>query len=147
MARRVDFPMPDPANTPVLWPAHRGVKRSITRTPVLVGWRTRLRRIAAGGARSVDVAWGPCCRAPAPSMGRQSASITRPFQERCGLMLIKPRQKAVAPRPTLLVTPNGLTVTPASSTRMTSPSWEPSLVVRSTHSPSLTMCESPRTRQ
>ena len=54
MASSVDLPMPEPAKMPMRWPAQSGVKRSMTRTPVFSGVRTRWRRIAGGGSRSVE---------------------------------------------------------------------------------------------
>ena len=59
----VDLPMPDPAKMPMRWPAQIGVNRSITRTPVLTGVLTRLRRIGAGGSRSVEIATPPAATA------------------------------------------------------------------------------------
>ena len=40
----VDLPTPEPAKTPMRWPAQSGVKKSMTRTPLLIGRLTRSRR-------------------------------------------------------------------------------------------------------
>ena len=59
MASMVDLPTPEPAKTPMRWPAQSGVKKSMTRTPLLIGFLTRSRVIAAGGSASIGAERGP----------------------------------------------------------------------------------------
>ena len=79
IASIVDLPTPDPAKTPMRCPAHRGVKKSTTRMPDLIGLRSRVRLSAGGGSPSIGMTRSPSGSGPAPSIGWPSASIARPF--------------------------------------------------------------------
>ena len=81
MPSRVDLPMPEPAKMPTRCPAHSGVNRSMTLTPVCTSERTRWRCMGAGGSRSVERLIGPCNSGPLPSIGAPSALMTRAFQD------------------------------------------------------------------
>ena len=147
MASSVDLPMPEPAKMPMRWPAQSGVKKSMTLTPVFSGVRARCRRMAGGGSRSLRTGRSPWNSGAPSSMGAPSALTMRPFQEGCGLMVTKPRRRAAVPSPAFMAVSNGLTVTPLSSMRTTSPSWGFAPVSSSMHSPSLTNGDRPETRQ
>ena len=77
MPMRVDFPTPDPAKSPILWPRPKGIRESMARTPVRKGWVMRLRFSGCGGSERWFVRRS-AGRRPSPSKGRPRASRTRP---------------------------------------------------------------------
>jgi hypothetical protein len=144
MASSVDLPTPEPANTPMRWPKHSGVKMSITLTPVRKEASTRCRDSAGGVTDIAGLPVSGTSGAP-PSTGWPSASTTRPFHETSGPMRNRPRRNTGSAMPASKVVSNGATRTLSALICTTSPAFGPWRPRCSTMSPSLAAVDNPPT--
>ena len=125
MASSVDLPTPEPAKMPMRCPAQSGVKKSMTLTPVFDGRADALRGAwRLGGSRRCGRGRSPWSSGPGSSMGCAERVDDAALP---GVMRADGDEAARARRwcrgPPSTRASKGLTVTPCSSMRTTSPSW------------------------
>ena len=94
---------------PRRWPKQSGVKMSMTRTPVLSAVPTRCLR--KRGRRAAGKAGRRAAELDPPSIGRPSASTTRPRHAASGATRNGPRLKTASPTPASALRSNGATST------------------------------------
>ena len=121
MASKVDLPTPEPAKMPMRCPAQSGVKKSMTRTPLFIGRRTRSRRMRGGRLRvdrlrALALASADPGRRPA-AQRVDHAALPRTVR----LQAHRPRAEGASPTPPSTRRVEDLTVTPLMSILTTSP--------------------------